>query len=476
MTRIESNDEDAGEDTKGSADDGVTWVILDLRNEYGTLSSSLCTFPLVICVEISGLQNFIRLIHREAPIFISSTFLTESKASDDSSSPPPSPIQFAPRKSLRRNSLSPESPIVPLTGREGSASPPPSSPASTSDSFRKSLPYPAWRLELLRRARRAGMGDLGKAMEFVAFGLHNDEDESTIGQSAFRGRQPGKKKFVSEKEHKKAQYQQGIELDDDSSASSEQSLSEQEWQDWKDDIIRRRKAEIEDSRDIQWETNWSWQKNLADSGSHTQESGASSPRTEFLNLDSVNTRLGSPPLISHSSADSLYRRTTTAGNISRPMSPQNLIRIRPFSPLSAETDDEPAILPTESELPAFSQYDSPHYLRTQHSEPNFPPMVIMERYAEVSVGPSPEESGRKGRPRTSTLMPGRPPGQRTQPEAGSSSNTGFGFFGNIKPRLRIPFQSSSGSAPPSGINSSSSPMSAESRDSLKFATPSGSDD
>ena len=39
------------------------------------------------------------------------------------------------------------------------------------------MPYPSWRLELVRKARRAGLGAVGRAMELVMFGDEEDEDE-----------------------------------------------------------------------------------------------------------------------------------------------------------------------------------------------------------------------------------------------------------------------------------------------------------
>lgn len=315
-------------------------------------------------------------------------------------------------------------------------------------------------------------------MEYTTFGLHNDEDESTIGQSVLRGRQM-RQRFASEKEHKNALYQQGIIFDDDSSGSSEESFSEQEWQDWRDDIIRKRKHEIEENRDVvRYDSIWN--QSFPDSGSQTQESGASSPFTDIHSLDGMSTRLSSPPLLtSHSSADSLARRGIHS--TSRPMSPQNPSRVRPLSPLSTEVDEE--FNPPDFEAPPFSHYHggSSHVLRTQHSEPILHPPMLPVSFAEVSVGPIPPEIARKGRARTSTIMPSKIQADRAnarrdaQPD--TSSNT-FGFFGGMKPKLKIPFLSPGGSGPASGsnINSSSSPMSAESRDSLKFATPSGSDD
>ncbi|CAL1706447.1 unnamed protein product [Somion occarium] len=456
-------------------EDSVIWIMLDMLNE-------------------DAFENILRLLHREAPPLTSSTFLSDINL-DDEDDIPPSPILFAPRYSRRRSTS--ESPPPPESSPPRSLRPEPDPPS-------KPVPYPAWRINLLNRARRAGLGDVGKAMECMLFDWHNDEDESTVEPGTFtRGRQPGKTKYVSEREHKNVKYQQGVVLDDDSSGSSEESASEQEWLGWLTEANRRRKAEMERAHEgdsgIQWETTWNSRNNLApqgDSGSHTQESGASSPRTDLLNLDGVDSMLAadtSPHLATYS-----------------PSSPQGIPRIRPRSPLSVELDDDVHIEYEEEEgapnnyvsYNSNFTYPESHTLRTQQSEPVLAhskpfihpppqrmPMPISMAMTQitsstVSVGPAARaESSRKGR-RRSTLMPVKMPGTSNTEKSSSRNATvkdeklkaQSTSFGNLlRPKLRLPAPFASGGTPYSRVTPVS-PKSSESYDSLKFATPPGSDD
>ncbi|KAI0752420.1 hypothetical protein C8Q80DRAFT_1266976 [Daedaleopsis nitida] len=180
-----------GKEREEGAD--AVWIVLDM------LDSSACS-------------HILRILHRHAPSSCQSTFLP-SRAS--MYSPVPSPIIFSSRASTP---FTPSSPPTPGPSSTFTFPPQPASPttitpsefhsaapsigSSDSYSFPKSppsriaamlpkintcvsaqpmgLPYPSWRLSLVRNARRAGLGAVGRAMELVMFGDEEDDDLADV--------------------------------------------------------------------------------------------------------------------------------------------------------------------------------------------------------------------------------------------------------------------------------------------------------
>ncbi|RPD60543.1 hypothetical protein L226DRAFT_484721 [Lentinus tigrinus ALCF2SS1-7] len=203
-TGLDDSDEEgtpAKEKGKGKArddDEDSVWIVLDMLN------SGACS-------------HILRVLHRQAPSACHSTFLPSRTPS--MCSPAPSPIIFSSRASTPVTPMSPTTPgpsasynfPQPPMLSPTSASPMPlplATPSSTSlnaypfpvvnESRRASpavklptidtsvtahnlgLPYPAWRLSLVRNARRAGLGAVGRAMELVMFGDEDEEDLADI--------------------------------------------------------------------------------------------------------------------------------------------------------------------------------------------------------------------------------------------------------------------------------------------------------
>ncbi|KAI0075770.1 hypothetical protein K474DRAFT_1708766 [Panus rudis PR-1116 ss-1] len=496
---INVSEEKAG-DTEGPHDDSV-WVVIDM-------------------IEESAMQNLLRLLHREAPMSTPSTFF-DNIVHESYESPPPSPILFA--ATLQRG----ESPPTPSSAKSFGTPPPPSTAPSEVGPSPK--PYPEWRLSVLDRARQAGLGDVGRAMQWAMFGGggKDEEDESTIDQQTIsRGRSKTKQKFESVHEHKKAVYQQGV-IVDDSESSDEESASELEWEGWREEIIQRRRNDSNRARDdnsvIEWESNWNWVSNLADqgdSGSHTQESGPNSPRADAINLDSVDAILASQPhqLNSYSSADSLLRRTIkrTGSKASHPRSGSpstGITRVRPRSPLAAgleeeeqdegddirsvdDDDDNTGVTSTFVSDPSNSQR---HALRAQHSEsalsspyfrntaPRMPmpmSMAMSQITSTVSVGTRPDTaqslSGNDKDRKRGSFMP--QPGRGTRDKSSmnrskrdeETASALQGLFRPTKLKLSLPFSQSNQAGP--SRQPGASPVTPDSWESPKFASPDDSSD
>ncbi|KAI0325817.1 hypothetical protein GY45DRAFT_1329746 [Cubamyces sp. BRFM 1775] len=180
-------------------DENAVWIVLDM------LSSAACS-------------HILRVLHREGPSTCDSAFLPPRTPARSV----PSPIVFSTRSS---SPMSPSDVLTPGPASSYTFPPAPSSPLSSPDSvdfpsssfsqtpndaypFPSSpeavasapptrpvtprrppqlridpyatdhgVPYPDWRLSLVRRARRAGLGAVGRAMELVMFGDEEDDDE-----------------------------------------------------------------------------------------------------------------------------------------------------------------------------------------------------------------------------------------------------------------------------------------------------------
>ncbi|KAI0761384.1 hypothetical protein BD413DRAFT_245799 [Trametes elegans] len=173
------------------------WIVLDMLN------SESCS-------------HVLRVLHRHAPPTCDSSFVPSHPPSRSA----PSPIVFSTRTSspisppdvptpgpASSYTFPPASsptlrnpaaiPLVPTTSLHASHSsyPFPSSPSASlapvgpatpvrhpqlrinTQAVVRGVPYPDWRLALVRKARRAGLGAVGRAMELVMFGDEDDEDE-----------------------------------------------------------------------------------------------------------------------------------------------------------------------------------------------------------------------------------------------------------------------------------------------------------
>ncbi|KAI1787041.1 hypothetical protein LXA43DRAFT_951657 [Ganoderma leucocontextum] len=181
--------------------ENAVWIVLDM------LDSSACS-------------HILRIMHRHAPPQCHSTFLPSRGASVYS--PSPSPIIFSTRSSSPGSPSTPGPPsshTLPLSPSHntpqpstllfptptgacssyipykayhfgGSSETRPPSPTLPPPGYSLSelvsaelgrgegVPYPSWRLELVRKARRAGLGAVGRAMELVMFGDEDDEDDA----------------------------------------------------------------------------------------------------------------------------------------------------------------------------------------------------------------------------------------------------------------------------------------------------------
>ncbi|KAH9846722.1 hypothetical protein C2E23DRAFT_566456 [Lenzites betulinus] len=172
------------DDMEGEADDAI-WIVLDM------LTNAACS-------------HVLRILHRHAPPACESSFLPALPPSRSA----PSPIVFS---TFTPSSVSPAVSTydLPTPGPSSSYSFPPLSPSIASPPIPTPLPrsprvspptrpttplraiplridtsttvcgvpYPEWRLALVRRARRAGLGSVGRAMELVMFGEEDDEEE-----------------------------------------------------------------------------------------------------------------------------------------------------------------------------------------------------------------------------------------------------------------------------------------------------------
>ncbi|OSC99285.1 hypothetical protein PYCCODRAFT_854767 [Trametes coccinea BRFM310] len=184
------------EDMQDEGEDSI-WIVIDM------LSSAACT-------------HLLRVLHREAPSSCDSSFLPPPSPAPS----PPSPIVFSRRTPSpvsssdpltpgpRSTFTFPIAPSPPLSPSTGTSSPFGGLTQNTEDTYRfpgsssapnvpgrpstparpprlrintyvcdHGVPYPDWRLALVRKARRAGLGAVGRAMELVMFGNEEDEDD-----------------------------------------------------------------------------------------------------------------------------------------------------------------------------------------------------------------------------------------------------------------------------------------------------------
>lgn len=307
------------EDDDAAAEDGDTIVfVLAMRDEV-------------------AFDNILRVLHRDSHSAPSS--FVPASAKDPSPRLSYSPISFA--------SISPaDSPA---------SSPDVMSPArdSTLDLPKPSgVKYPEWRIQVVRKARRAGLGDVGRAMELAMFDSEIDDEDSSEEEDRQsrreqrRGRQPNDK------------WNSLLGSDSDQE-SAEDSGSEREWEGWRADITssRRRRYNRPPESGVQWESGWQWGNNgspkktvelvpptsivLDDYEFPGSPAAATIGASVRANMVSLNV----PPrtLSSYASADSLLKRSLQSNSLRRPRRPESpssyLPRSRPRSPLAGELDD-----------------------------------------------------------------------------------------------------------------------------------------
>ncbi|KAI0089466.1 hypothetical protein BDY19DRAFT_1004250 [Irpex rosettiformis] len=282
-------------------------------------------------------NNMLRILHRYEPLH--SSFIPISSGHG--------------AHSPRRRSFSPISFASASPGGSPSISPeryPPLAPRSTSPYFnpsQRSVRYPEWRHELVRKARRAGLGDVGKAMEIIMFGhkLVEEDDRDPlmdIDQSPKDSHPEGSRGRSTA---------WGVELDNSSEdESGEESSSEREWEGWEADLLSRRaRRDIPGESEVTWASSWSNQyggggfKNVSPSytfpgsGSGQVDSRAPGAEKDWAAVSRRRT------LSSYSSADSLLKRTIKRASPrkrhpGRSGSPSRGFRTRPRSPLAEHSD------------------------------------------------------------------------------------------------------------------------------------------
>ncbi|KAI0786661.1 hypothetical protein C8Q75DRAFT_261660 [Abortiporus biennis] len=254
-------------------DDGI-WIILDM-------------------LEDANFRNIIRLLHREASPLIPTTFLSEynpfdpsqpftaptspvlpsqgysfpfsSKQSDIRS---PSPISFVSRSgsSVVSRAGSPQSISHPKTTQDGEqlSRPPSIDPTPgpsklqsallkqpSSSSTTPKIAYPRWRLSVLKRARKVGLGDVGRAMEWAMYGgiapgshAHDSREHGRVDDGKWRGRAGGRRRGVTSMDDIDGDGRMLGPMSE-SEESEEESTSEFEWMNWTEDIKRRRMKALE---------------------------------------------------------------------------------------------------------------------------------------------------------------------------------------------------------------------------------------
>lgn len=345
-------------------------------------------------------HNILRILHRHEPG--ASTFLPHKRRTRSPRRRSFSPISFAEGSTPGTPALSPER--VQLSYSIDLAV------------LQRSVRYPEWRCELVRRARRAGLGDVGRAMETMMFGRRFQDGEQSEAESPQFIKQP------DDEERRGRSRKWGIEVERESSSSGDDSASEREWEGWESDILSRRaRRDTSVDSQINWESNWIYQPTSA----------TVSPNSEYtfppsLTRSSTQKESGASDasprqaLSSYSSADSLLRRTIKRASprkrrpIPNRADSPSVARTRPRSPL-ADYSDYDEDQPGPSVRPAF--YDPSHpqvaYPSRQSSfESNassrgaYQPsarisipmsMAMTTITSTVSVGPQSAQSERRGK-------------------------------------------------------------------------------
>lgn len=226
-------------------------------------------------------------------------------------------------------------------------------------------------MEVVRKARRAGLGDVGRAMELAMFGaeIHKngawpESEGHQPRQERRRGRQPNDR------------WDNLLESDSDQE-STEDSGSEREWEGWEADFTnpRKHRYSLPPDSGVQWESGWHWGSNMSlrrptelVSPTRANLDDYDFPATPVAAIGAAArpnpVSLNVPPrtLSSYASADSLLKRSLQSGSLRRPRRPESpssyLTHTRARSPLADELDDAEYYGPE----PGFAMSSPPQYM------------------------------------------------------------------------------------------------------------------
>ncbi|EMD31394.1 hypothetical protein CERSUDRAFT_119785 [Gelatoporia subvermispora B] len=316
-----------------STEDSV-WFVLDVLSE-------------------STHDNLLRVLHREAPQTCSSTFVhrsqramerdasldQDSEVSDTlasfglSPTTVTNPINFPPAVNISPPQLSLSSGYIASTTTTTSTLEAPSrggsldNPIATSMSL-VSFVYPDWRMFIVRRARKAGLGSVGRAKELVMFGADGAEQLST-DQSEIRTRATktprieyapdivGPMELDSPKHEginlaADSELDQSLSDDSESSSLSELGDSEHEWDGWMQSLLRQRSHQEQDTRGrTRAVPSPSAAEDSGDEVQYLQDNGLGlyNPKGKFKPVDIPRPIPTPRTLSSYASVDSLFRRT-----------------------------------------------------------------------------------------------------------------------------------------------------------------------
>lgn len=107
-----------------------------------------------------------------------------------------------------------------------------SPPVATSLDAYETIPYPEWRINTVENARKAGMGDVGKAMAWVLW------TEKGLGENLLGNIRHHRQAFSREMRYKTSTAPSNIYASEDESDED----SEMEWEGWMRDLTRQSEA------------------------------------------------------------------------------------------------------------------------------------------------------------------------------------------------------------------------------------------
>ncbi|EPQ58818.1 hypothetical protein GLOTRDRAFT_125145 [Gloeophyllum trabeum ATCC 11539] len=175
-----------GDDRRHDKGAEGAWIVLDMLDEYGK------------CLTYQAFTSLLRILHRGAPRSVSSSFVPNMSTSSGEATARPS-------------SRADQHRTVPSLG-------PLNIPAGC-------VPYPEWRIDLVTRARRVGMGDIGPVLEWVLLGDRVDAK--------------GKAKEAEDWRRSGSWSVDGsVDVD---AAEDDDEDSEKEWEGWMGDLERQRR-------------------------------------------------------------------------------------------------------------------------------------------------------------------------------------------------------------------------------------------
>lgn len=213
------------------------WIVLDLLDDHAYTS-------------------LLRILHRSAPHPLESTFAPTLPALT-TPTPNPTPVPSPTSTSYVRHHRRP-SKVVPHTQHPDSASF--TEPLFALRPAFGGHPYPEWRIDVVRRGMKAGLGEVGKAMEFVVWGDAYNNSNEEEGVDPLGGRWPERQKALVKKERRQnCEYifddddlipfsprsspvrpeVASSNYENDSGHNSEEETSEAEWEGWIGDLERQ---------------------------------------------------------------------------------------------------------------------------------------------------------------------------------------------------------------------------------------------